>query len=412
MRRSHYFLTTITFLFYSSKIFGGGFQINTQSQKASSMGGSLTGVALDASVTFFNPGGMVFLPKSCALIGATGIMPKSAYLSPLTGTQTDMESQTFLPFHVYGAFKLNEKLALGLSINTPYGLGTKWDKNWEGRYISQEAKLASFYFQPTVAYKVSEKLGIGAGFVYAHGTASVKKAVPVESSSTSYGTAELKGNGDNFGFNAGLQVTFSDELSAGISYRSKIKIKVKDGDATFTDIPASLQGQFPSSTTFNTTVNLPSVLSVAVGYHVTKEVLIHLETNLTGWSSYDSLNFTFPSAYPALNASGKNARKYKDAIAVRLGVQYSATKKLDIRAAAAFDQSPVKDGYVTPDLPDANKYVFALGLTFKISEALHVDASYLFETFTERQDVNKETMFGGSYKTLIHAAGLGINYNF
>jgi long-chain fatty acid transport protein len=412
MKKSTFILTTFVFLFCAHNIFGGGFQINTQSQKAVSMGGSLTGVALDGSVAFFNPGGMVFLKKSSAVIGATGIVPKSAYLSPLSGTQTDMKSQTFLPFHVYGAFKLNEKLAVGLSINTPYGLGTKWNKDWEGRYISQEAKLTSIYFQPTVAYKLSEKFGIGAGFVYARGTASIKKAIPVESSTTTYGTAKFDGSGDNIGFNAGIQVKFSDELSAGISYRSKIKIEVKDGDATFTDIPASLNGQFPGSTTFNTIVNLPSVLSVAAGYYVTKELLVHLETNLTGWSSFDSLNFTFPDEYASLNASGKNGRNYKDAIAVRAGVQYSATKKLDLRVGAAFDQSPVKDGYVSPDLPDANKYSFGLGLTFKITEALHIDLSYLFETLSERQDVNKETMFGGSYKTLIHAAGLGINFDF
>ena len=412
MNRISFAFCCLILLYTGNSAFCGGFQINTQSQKATGMGGSLTAAALDASVTFFNPGGMVFLPQNSVLAGATAIIPKTGYLSALSGKQTDMESQLFVPFHLYGSFKIGEKLGAGLSINTPYGLGTKWNKDWEGRYISQEAKLTSIYFQPTISYKVSEKLGIGAGFVYAIGNASLQKAVPVQGASTNYGIAELKGNTGSIGFNAGVHIKFTEKVSAGISYRSKIKLNVTDGEATFSDIPSSLTSQFPASTTFKTVINLPSVLSVAGAYRVNEDLLVHLETNLTGWSSYDSLNFSFSDEYSSLNSSGKNARQYKDAVAVRLGVQYAFTKKIDVRASAAIDQSPVKDGYVTPDLPDANKYAFALGFTYKFAEKLHVDVSYLFETLNERQDVNKQTMFGGSYKTYIHAVGLGINYNF
>jgi long-chain fatty acid transport protein len=72
----------------------------------------------------------------------------------------------------------------------------------------------------------------------------------------------------------------------------------------------------------------------------------------------------------------------------------------------------VKDGYVTPDLPDANKVSFAAGISFKLGDKFNIDAGYEFETLKERQDVNTETNLSGSYKTFIHAAGLGINYNF
>ena len=187
-------------------------------------------------------------------------------------------------------------------------------------------------------------------------------------------------------------VKFSKELQAGFSFRSKMNMGIK-GDATFTDIPDALATTFPSSTDFNTRVRLPSVFSIGIGYQLTKEIKLSFETNVTGWSKFDSLNFEFPSQYTTLNASGHSGRKYKDAVAVRLGGQYEATKKIDVRAGLAYDQSPVKDGYVTPDIPDASKYVFSCGLTFKPIDKIEIDISYLFETIKERQDVNKETMF-------------------
>lgn len=404
------FLTFLLLIYFQS--FGGGFQINTMGQRALSMGGSLTALSLDASITFFNPGGMSFLKNNSVMIGATAIMPKTAFLSALDGKQVDMESQTFFPFYVYGSYHINEKISAGISINTPFGLGTKWNDEWEGRYITQEAKLKTIYFQPTLSYKVSEKFAVGAGVVFTTGKAELKKAIPVQGASTAYGTGALKGSASGFGYSIGVFISPNEKSSLGVSYRSGVNLKVDDGDASFENIPSSASEIFPSSTSFTTTLKMPSVISIAIGHRFTEDVRAQFEVNYTGWKTFDAIDFDFPEAYSELNASSNLERQYKNAVAVRLGAEWDVNTKFTLRAGAVYDQTPVKDGYVSPDLPDANKYAFAGGLGYNVNDQFTIDVSYAFESIKERQDKNTQTQLDGSFKTYIHAIGLGLSYEF
>ena len=385
----------------------GGFQINTQGQKANAMGGAGTAVGKDASALYFNPGALSLQEKSGVMFGFNFISPRASYLSPINGN-VDAEKDNFTPIYLYGFYKI-KKFTVGLSVNNPYGLGSNWGDDWEGKYIIQKIKLTSFYIQPTLSYKITDKVGIGAGFVFATGNAFIRKAVPVNGAQTAYGEAELKGSGQGFGFNAGLFVKLGDKATVGLNYRSKIKLKLKNGDAGFTDIPASLTSRFPESTNFNSKINLPSTLSLGLAYQFTEKFLLAFDLNLTGWSVYDSLNFDFPD-YASLDS--KSERNYKNVIAVRLGGQYAFTSKFNVRAGIAFDQSPVKDGYMSPELPDANKTVLTLGAGYQITTRFSADLSFMYESFAERKDTNKETQFSGKYKTNVTILGIGVNYSF
>ncbi len=411
MKKTTTVLLVLFFVFSQLRLQAGAFQINTQSPKATSMGGSLTGWALDASANFFNPGAVVFLEKNSFLFGAHALLPRTVYMSPLTGKETHAEGKLFLPLHFYGAYKLKEKLAIGLSVNSPYGTGIKWADDWEGRYIVQEAELKTLFVQPTASYRISEKFSIGLGFVYAHAKATYSKAIDVATTTSSYGKANFDGKANNIGLNAGIMIKFNESLQMGLAYRSKINMSIK-GDAQFTNIPSNLSNQIPASADFSSRMRLPSVLSLGIVYQLTKEIKLSFETNITSWNKFDSLNFEFSSQYAELNENGRSGRKYKDAVAVRLGMQYAVHKKLDVRAGVAYDQTPVKNGYVTPDNPDANKYVFAAGITLKATEKIDIDFGYLFETLKERQDTNSETLFKGSYNTIANCIGLGINFKF
>jgi long-chain fatty acid transport protein len=385
----------------------GGFQINAQSQKANGMGGTGTGSGSDASSVFFNPGGISLQEKSSVMVGFDFINPRSSYLSPINGN-IDAQKQSFTPIYFYGFYKI-KKFAVGLGVNNPYGLGADWGDEWEGKFIIQKIKLTTFYIQPTISYKINDKVGIGAGLVIGTGKATIRKAVPVNGDNTNYGEVDLKGNGTGVGFNAAVLVKLSEKATVGLSYKSKIKLKLKNGDATFSDIPASLADQFPASTNFNSQLNLPSTLSVGLGYKFTEKLLVAFDLNLTGWSVYDSLNFIFPD-YESLDQ--RSARKYKNVVAIRLGGQYAVTSKINVRAGITFDQSPVQKGYMSPELPDANKTAFSLGVGYKITSSLSADAGFIYESLAERKDTNTETQFSGKYKTNITIFGIEINYAF
>jgi long-chain fatty acid transport protein len=388
----------------------GGFQVNTQGQKAISMGGSVSGWAMDASVCYFNPGGLTALKSNFLNAGVSFLLPKSTFLGS-TGSSESMSSQLYTPFYVYGNYAINQKISVGLSVNTPFGLGTKWEDDWSGRFISREARLNTIFFQPTIAMKLNDKISIGAGPVIALGKANLKKALPVNGTSGEEASLELDGKGNGFGFNAGVYVSL-DKLTLGLSYRSKVEMDIEDGDATFTDVPQSLidNGTFPLSSKFNSAISLPSVLSLGAGYQINEKFTAIFELNYTGWEVYDSLNFEFPDH---AQLESRNGKEYKNSIAARIGINYQHAEKLQLRAGLAYDQSPVEDQHLSPELPDGNKIILGIGGTYALKKGWSVEASLMFEDVRERKEVeNAENNFIGTYKSNLYVAGIGVQYTF
>ncbi len=374
------------------------------------MGGSVTGNALDASVVFFNPGAMSVLDSNLVNFGATALMPRTAFLGT-TGGQEDMQSKVFVPPYLYGVYMLDEKSSLGISVNAPYGLGTHWEENWSGRYLSTEAKLNTIFIQPALGYKINDRISIGVGPVFVLGNADLKKALPVTGADGTEGAVELKGKGNGFGVNAGVMLSFND-TRVGINYRSSVKIKLDGGDATFSNIPSSLisNGTFPEAASFNSEITLPGVASLGIGRTINDQLLLNLDVNYTFWSVYDSLNFIF-SDNPSLD--NRNGRKYENSFAVRLGAQYKYTERLNVRGGLAFDKSPVQDGYVSPELPDADRFIVSAGFSLQLKKGWSVEGTLLFEDVRERKEENNEqNNFNGTYKSYLYGAGVGLQYAF
>src|SRR5688572_12325250 len=316
----------IVLIFISIQSLAGGFQMNMLGMKATSMGGAFTGFARDASGVFYNPGAMTFSEYTQISLGASFVIPSTSFLSPYAGN-TNMENNWQVPMHFYGNTKINERTSVGLSVNTPFNLHTEWDDNWTGRYLVKESQMRGIYFQPSVSYQFSEKFGVGGGPVIAFGKSFLTKSLPYSSSAGEVGM-ELDGRSVGFGFNIGLYLETSEELSFGFTYRSAVKMNVNEGDASFSNVPASLGSMIPSSTDFETSYTLPSVISAGAAYELTRELTLCLDINYTTWNSFDQLDYTFDD-YSQLNFT--SIKNYENAFAIRLGAQYEISDRIDAR---------------------------------------------------------------------------------
>lgn len=387
----------------------GGFQVNAQGQKALGMGGAFTAYNKDASAAYYNPAALAMLDSGRYVsLGATYLMPRTTFLSEKTGAVADMDASNLLPAHLYLALPVSERLAVGLSVNSPYQLQTKWQPNWEGQAISEELSLQTYYIQPTASFKFSNNFSVGAGLVYAYSDLASRRSLGEFN-----GTAAYKATASGLGYNVGIYGKVQDELSFGITYRSTVNTNFKNGEATFTDIPASLSAQYQNQG-FKSELTLPSVLSVGLANRVTDKVLLAFEFNLTGWANYDSLNFNFENA---ATPDSRTVRKYEDAMAFRVGLEYTPTDKLEVRGGAYFDETPVRDEYISPDFPDGNRLGFTTGLTYKLTDKFSVDGAFMFEKVTDRIAKANETEvdisgISGTFRTFVTGVGVGVNYKF
>ena len=396
----------------SSFVFAGGFQVNLQGQKQTGMGHAGTGLLTDNACVFFNPGAMTMLDSLINISGGGSfIFPRITFLNAATGYEAHTVNHTGTPVTLYATFKLHrtDKFSFGIGVYTPFGSIVQYPDDWKGQFLLREINLKTFFIQPTVSYKLNEKIGVGVGFVYAFGSFSLRRALPLQDSTGKYGEANLNGKASGYGFNAGIYYKVNEKLSLGLDYRSQVNVKILGGTADFT-VPASLSYLFPN-TTFSSSLGLPSTLTLGAGYAVTKNLKLDLDVNYIGWKSYDSLNIIFKDHTSELQDI-HSPRCYHNTFIIRLGAQYQLGEKWMVRLGCYYDMTAANAGYLTPETPDENKLGITAGASFKITNRFHLDASFLYIEGIKRTDTNIENNFTGTYKERALVPGISIEYIF
>lgn len=395
-------LFTCVLLFSTSLVHAGGFQLNEHGSRAMAQGGAFAARAYDASAIYFNPAGLGFQTRGAVYVGTTLIVPQSTFYGPTNlnlGTKNEMVSQLFTPINVYATYPVNEQIHVGIGINNPYGLGTEWPDNWSGKFITQKVNLESFFFSPTVAFKVNDQFSLGAGFNYVTGDVSINRYVsdPFDP----HGKIDLELSGSGMGFNLGAIYKISEKLSAGVSYRSSVKIDA-EGTATFTPVrPIYPAGDATAS------IELPATAFLGIAYTVIDNLELEADYQYIGWSSYKELAISFAKD-GSKTVSPKN---YEDTFILRFGGEYTM-EDIQLRFGYLYDNNPVQDRYAEPLLPDADRHGINLGAGYKISEQLSVDVAYLFLQFNERSVSGTEVHFDGVYQASAHLLGINFGYSF
>ncbi|WP_205501456.1 OmpP1/FadL family transporter [Rufibacter psychrotolerans] len=392
----------------------GGFQANLQGQKQIGMGHAGTGLALDQSSIFFNPGALAHLRQNGIQLGVSALNAKIAYREPAPGiSQAQTDNPLSTPFQAYASFGKEESpLRFGIGVYTPYGSSVNWGTLWQGRFGLNELTLQAIFIQPTISYRISDKLGFGAGFVYATGNVNLQRSIPLQASNYAEGQVELDGGASGMGFNLGVYFQPIEKLSLGLTYRSKVEMEVEDGDVSFV-LPSSglITSQF-QATKFGAKLPLPANITLGIGFRPTEKLTIAADIQHVQWSAYKALRFDYNAGIRGETFS-ESPRNYEDVFIYRLGAQYQVSDILALRAGAYYDKSPVQAGYLTPETPDADSRGVSAGLTIALSDRIDLDASFLYINKKERtDDASKSGGVPGTYKSVAYIPGVGLNYKF
>ncbi|MDJ0366095.1 outer membrane protein transport protein [Hymenobacter sp. H14-R3] len=415
-------LTGGALLAASSGAFASGFQVGLTGAKNVGMGGTGTGLYLDQASQFFNPGAFAFAPTGFQIGGNMAIPRISFRPGDADQGQRTLQNTNVFPFSGFIGFGPKEgKWRVGAGVYTPFGSELHYAQGWEGRYSLTDINLRSVMAQATVAYAITPQFSIGGGVTtLVLGDVDLQRDIPVQAQgSTAPAHAQLTGKAEHkVGYNLGVMFKPSDKLSVGISYRSAVNAHVTDGDVKVTGLPASAAGSF-TATKFDVTLPLPDVYSFGVGVRPTDKLLLAFDANLVGWSRYQSLDFRYLNGVLGGNALSSSKRQYQDALAFRIGGQYKVTDNFTVRAGTFYDFSAVRDGFVTPETPDADRIGVTAGLGYTFGERFGIDASFLFEDFMKRSQSQDDLIsngtadrVAGTYKTTIYVPGVQLYVKF
>lgn len=341
----------------------------------------------DATTIWWNPAGMARLRRHNAAIAAHYIAPTFEYTDegsldvasmPLIGVNADGGEDAVIP-SAYVAWRLNRKWNVGLSINVPFGLSTSYPDNFYGRYYATESELFTLNINPAVAYRINNRLSIGAGVSAMYADATLERQIDFGALAMMPqaldGSAKIEGDSWGFGFNIGLLYEVDCCTRFGIHYRSQVSHTL-EGDGSFV-VPAPVQPQLPAGlfapSAAEAEIDFPDSVSVSAYHKWHRNWAVMADVTWTHWETLDELVVEFDNP---VQPDSVLEFDWDNTWRVSVGVAWTPNNCWELRAGVLYDEGPASTRTRTPRVPDADRFWVTAGVGYRISNRLRIDASY------------------------------------
>ena len=444
-----------------------GYHFGTQSVGAQSTANAAAAEAADASTIFSNPAGLTKLESKAEITGAANIVfPSVKYYDgratyyrggQVTGSDSGKITEITAAPHVYGAYKLNDRVTLGMGMYIPFGSKTDYADDSVLRYNINKLGLTTIALEPAVAFKASEKHSFAAGLIAQYSRAELTKyadwsasqpdialkaieagrvptipmAIPGASNRANWqGRGDVTGHDWGFGYHLGWMFDVNDRLRLGVAYRSKVSHNLKgtakwqpDGSVSKALEPTFRGRGYLVSEGASVKIVTPESLSVHGMYRATDKLNLFSDVTWTRHSRFNKAVLMFENEKNVVNGKSNQTTivpNWRDTVKVALGGSYQYSEPLQLRAGIAFDQSPVRSSADRQNtLPDANRLWFSIGTRYTIQQRhvldtalsyVHINKSDFIGESSDGTNVDSKGATSAKFKS--HAMILGMQYTY
>lgn len=377
----------------STSAHGSGFGIFTQGASALGQANAVVAHTDEPSVIFFNPALLNKLQGTQVEAGTTLLFPSREFRSAITGASSRTEDTFYHPSTFYVSHTFNDKISAGLGIFNPFGLGTEWNENWEGKYLATKSSIITYNFNPVISYQITSALSFAAGLDVMFLDATLEnKNYP------SNAQQKFKGDGIGLGYNLGLVYDTGYGISGGVSYRSEVEI----------DIEGNFSIAIPGVPSLNakTSISLPRQLLAGLAYQATDRLTVESGFRWEDWRSYKKLKLDIEGQQATISD-----KYWHDTFAVNIGGKYRLNDTFTMLGGYLYGWNPIPDNTFEPGVPDSNTHLLCVGTEMKFNQ-LKLAVSYAYQLQEERR---KNNMIGsgagnGIYNSDIHLLGISLVY--
>ncbi|MFK5925373.1 MAG: OmpP1/FadL family transporter [Desulfuromusa sp.] len=434
------FITTL-FSLLAGSAFASGFGVFTQGASGLGQANAVVAHPVGPSSLYFNPALLNDISGRQLEIGTTGILAERTIKLDSGGSEDSDDGWNF-PSHAYYTHQVNEKLSTGFGLFFPFGMSTKWDDNYEGRYLGTSGEMTTLNINPVISYRLNDKLSVAGGFSFLYLDTTLEKkinqtaayvitdlqlsggaggALPALTDPLSDIDQRFEGEGWGHGFNLGILYKATDHISIGATYRSHIDIDV-EGKATFSNVDPLL-AMVIADTNGNADVRLPAQATAGIAFTPNDALVIEIGVRWEDWTSTDELKVDLD--YPVLGqTSDIIPRDWKSTWSYNLGGQYQINESFSISAGYLFGENAVPGSTFEPLIPDTDAHLFTLGTGWKTG-AWTINAAFGYEHHDSRKKDNTlgdplgsllaGTPTGtanGTYEAHIYLSSLSVAYQF
>jgi len=357
------------------------FRILDHGAAAAAQGTAFAAQADDPSAVFYNPAGMTQLPGFQLMGGLTLISSKTTFTAKDGQTVEGGTNGTVAippPSQFYltaGGFAPLPDLTVGLGVTSPFGLAIDYPNSGRLATIITSAALPLLDIKPTMAYRLTDWLSVGAGAdIYTFfsavgdGHAELKRLAGPEVAPLGIpagAVLEVNGTDTAVGFNAGVLITpirHEDTkkplLNIALVYRSPTTLDLS-GKFLVNDRPVAGA---------EIRVKLPWVLTGGVaGWPVRnerREWKVEVDVDYVDWSRFDNLD-----VHLSTGATLPFPRDWNNSYVVKVGTEYRWLQidalpgwELAARAGYFHAATPVPERTFEPAVPGADFNAFSVGV--------------------------------------------------
>ncbi len=393
----------------STESFAAGYQLNEYS--ATGLGRAFAGAGVvgdDFSALAYNPAGMVLNQTSGVQGGLTVAHLNAKVRGEENGeyAKTKMNIGVALP-HAFAQYKVNDRLTAGFGVYAPFGLRTRYSKQSFVAEAGVRSELEVIDLAPAVAYRVTDKLSLGASVIarYIHGRMS--NNLPMAYGS---GYSDFDLDGWTAAWSVGAMYEFTPDTRLGVSFKGKSMQTVKGTHK----VSGNLAGLNQNLNNGEASPDLPASVLVS-GFHKLNDKWGFSSTvRWTDWKdSFQEFSLISPDAYILAPLGGKKTvdEKWRETWTISFGADYYLNENWTLRAGVAYDQSPVRNKYHrTIRIPDSNRTWVSVGASYK-TQNWQLDAGYahLFMKNGTSEYAGDTKAHFKSYSNLI---GVQVQYKF
>jgi long-chain fatty acid transport protein len=355
--------------------------------------------AQDASTVFTNPAGMTRLDGNQLLASGQLAYGRTEFgiglgTSPGLGIENGgnaFGSNGWFPGG--GAFyshSVSPELKLGFAMTGNFGGVVKYDDGWVGRYYVQQTSLVGLSFVPSVAYKVNDKLSLGAGVNAMYGYYENQVAINIPDAlrpgvivpiQRAAGDAQLKlqDNTWGWGVNLGLLYEIDPRTRVGLTWNSQINLDFSSAPdwSNLGALGTNLQAAGLLSSTVKVGIKVPQQVMGSVFAQVNDRWAVLGSIGWQQWSKFGEVQLGVDN--PNNPTSLTTAIPFKDTWHVAAGAQYRLSDPWTLNFGVAYD-SGFQGGSVSPLLPTNAAWRFGVGAEQRLSKTAKwgVAADYLY----------------------------------
>ena len=361
-----------------------------------------------------NPAGMTGLQEDQMMAGMQLLIPNIEFDSDVAeagGSDGGNAGNIAAIPSFFMVKKLSDRVRLGVSLVAPQGGAMDYGDDFVGRYGASKVSLAAIGGSPSLAYKVNDRLSVGAGVSIIY--TQFSENIAINQSALVPGPAIIPDgkvkidNMTDLGYQpfAGITYNLSDRLLLGVVYRAEMDVNL-DGDLNFRNLA------FPTPVANDVELQWdnPQLVKTALRYELVPGKQLVFAAGWEDWSAFSKNQLAITGGQ--LDPVAVLDRNFRDTW--NAGVAYIdlSRKTRGWSVGFSYDSSPVRNRDRTIDLPFDETYKlsaaygwhagqqmdFALGGTLMYFGDGKVDQVAQGARFKGEFDTNMALFLGGTLR--------------